>query len=59
MEDYVALYGGAFDPFHNGHQYIVDVLKDLSFKKIILLPTGNSPFTKKLTHSNHRLHMIN
>ena len=59
MEDYVALYGGAFDPFHNGHQYIVDVLKVLSFKKIILLPTGNSPFTKKLTHSNHRLHMIN
>ena len=46
MEDYVALYGGAFDPFHNGHQYIVDVLKVLSFKKIILLPTGNSPFTK-------------
>ena len=59
MEDYVALYGGAFDPFHHGHQYIVDELKVLKFKKIILLPTGNSPFNKKLTSYNHRLHMIN
>ena len=59
MEDYVALYGGAFDPFHHGHQYILDELKVLGFKKIILLPTGNSVFNKKLTPSNHRIHMIN
>lgn len=59
MNDNVVLYGGAFDPFHNGHAYVISSIKQLGFKKIILIPTGKSPFKKKLSSSKHRLEIIN
>ena len=59
MQEHVALFGGAFDPFHNGHQYIINQLKLLNFKKIILVPTGVSAFNKNLTEAKHRINMIN
>ena len=59
MQNNVALFGGAFDPFHNGHQYIINQLKLLNFKKIILIPTGVSAFNKNLTEARHRINMIN
>lgn len=59
MQNNVALFGGAFDPFHNGHQYIINQLKLLNFKKIILVPTGVSAFNKNLTEARHRINMIN
>ncbi len=59
MQDNVALFGGAFDPFHNGHQYIINQLKLLNFTKIILVPTGVSAFNKNLTEPKHRINMIN
>ena len=59
MQDNVALFGGAFDPFHNGHQHIINQLKLLNFKKIILVPTGVSAFNKNLTEARHRINMIN
>ena len=59
MQNNIALFGGAFDPFHNGHQYIINQLKLLNFKKIILVPTGVSAFNKNLTEAKHRINMIN
>ena len=59
MQNNVALFGGAFDPFHNGHQYIINKLKLLNFTKIILVPTGVSAFNKNLTEAKHRINMIN
>ena len=59
MQNNVALFGGAFDPFHNGHQYIINQLKLLNFTKIILVPTGVSAFNKNLTDPKHRINMIN
>ena len=59
MQNNVALFGGAFDPFHNGHQYITTQLKLLNFEKIILVPTGVSAFNKNLTEAKHRINMIN
>jgi nicotinate-nucleotide adenylyltransferase len=59
MQNNVALFGGAFDPFHNGHQYIINQLKLLNFTKIILVPTGVSAFNKNLTEAKHRINMIN
>ena len=53
MQKYVALFGGAFDPFHNGHQYIINQLKLLNFKKIILVPTGVSAFNKPKRTPSH------
>ena len=59
MQNNIALFGGAFDPFHNGHQYIINQLKLLNFKKIIIVPTGVSAFNKNLTEAKHRINMIN
>jgi nicotinate-nucleotide adenylyltransferase len=59
MQENVALFGGAFDPYHNGHQYIINQLKLLNFTKIILVPTGVSAFNKNLTEARHRINMIN
>ena len=59
MQNNIALFGGAFDPFHNGHHYIINQLKLLNFKKIILVPTGVSAFNKNLTDAQHRINMIN
>ena len=59
MQNNVALFGGAFDPFHNGHQYIINQLKLFNFTKIILVPTGVSAFNKNLTEAKHRINMIN
>jgi len=59
MQNNIALFGGAFDPFHNGHQYIINQLKLLNFTKIILVPTGVSAFNKNLTEAKHRINMIN
>jgi len=41
----VALFGGSFDPPHNGHLEIVQVaLQTLDVEKIIVLPTFLNPF---------------
>jgi nicotinate-nucleotide adenylyltransferase len=58
MFDYVALYGGGFDPFHNGHLHVIKTLQKNNLKKIILLPTGISAFNKELSASQHRINMI-
>lgn len=40
----IALFGGAFDPFHNGHAAIIQNLETLAFlDKILLIPTHIPP----------------
>ncbi|MDR0804958.1 MAG: nicotinate (nicotinamide) nucleotide adenylyltransferase [Oscillospiraceae bacterium] len=40
----VLLYGGAFDPPHNGHVNIVrSACKELKIKSAVIIPTGHSP----------------
>ena len=37
-----AIFGGTFDPFHNGHLKIIDyVLENFNLDKIFLVPAGN------------------
>jgi nicotinate-nucleotide adenylyltransferase len=37
-----AIFGGTFDPFHNGHLKIIDyVLENFNIDKIFLVPAGN------------------
>ena len=56
----IGLYGGAFDPVHKAHISIAkNCIKIIGLKKIIFIPTGNSPNNKIMSAHNHRLEMLN
>jgi len=43
----IALFGGSFDPFHMGHEAIIESLdKNLDIEEIFLVPTYLNPFKK-------------
>ncbi|MCH5336897.1 MAG: nicotinate (nicotinamide) nucleotide adenylyltransferase [Campylobacter sp.] len=44
----IALFGGSFDPPHNGHEAIIkEALNTLDIDKLIIMPTFVSPFKDK------------
>ena len=54
------IYGGSFDPVHNGHiNAAKNFMEELSLDRIIVVPAYCSPFKKGLavTPSQHRLNM--
>ena len=41
----IGLFGGSFNPIHNGHLHLVQVAKDrLHLDRVILIPARVSPF---------------
>jgi nicotinate-nucleotide adenylyltransferase len=41
----IAMYGGSFDPIHNGHLILArDAIEQLGLEKLILIPASVSPF---------------
>ena len=41
----IGLFGGSFDPVHNGHVMLADTaLKELSLDRLFLIPAAQSPF---------------
>lgn len=57
----IALFGGTFDPVHNGHIALARrVLEDFSLDKIIFIPAGTPPHKKgrKITDAAHRYRMV-
>jgi nicotinate-nucleotide adenylyltransferase len=56
----VALFGGTFDPFHNGHLMIISVLEKLSFiDKIVVIPNCLPPHKESpKVSAKHRLAML-
>lgn len=57
-----AIFGGTFDPIHNGHLYIAyEALYKLRLDKIIFMPSGNPPHkaNKTVTDSIIRYEMVN
>ncbi len=55
----VGLFGGAYDPIHNGHLMIADsLINKLKLDQFFFIPTGISVNNKNLTSANHRLNMI-
>jgi len=40
----IVLFGGSFDPFHNGHKFMIEEVAKLSkYTKLIIIPTYQSP----------------
>ncbi len=55
-----ALYGGTFDPFHNGHlRMAIEVRETLSLPRVILLPAHHPPHKPEqpVSDARHRLAM--
>ena len=56
----VAIFGGSFDPFHIGHEKVINtVLNNIKLDKLFIIPTYLNPF-KKTFHlsANIRLSLI-
>ena len=55
----IALFGGSFDPIHNGHLFVIEeLLSSARFEKFIVIPAGN-PWQKSVAVSAaHRLAMV-
>ena len=55
----VGIFGGAFDPVHKGHIKIAEqCIETIGMEKIIIVPTGVSPFKKELTNEKTRLSIL-
>jgi len=57
----VALYGGTFDPFHNGHlRMAIEVRETLCIETVFLVPSARPPHKpqKPIISANHRLAMV-
>lgn len=61
MSERIGVFGGAFDPVHNGHISIaLSFLKSNVVHRLLILPTPDPPHKKKdsLTSFQHRLRML-
>ena len=59
----VGLFGGTFDPIHNGHVVVANAAVDkLNLEKVIFVPAGNPYFKTRegelVTCSEDRLKMV-
>lgn len=57
----IALFGGTFDPVHNGHIALAErVLNDFSLDKLIFIPAGHPPHKqgRRITGAMHRYRMV-
>jgi len=56
----IAIFGGSFDPFHTGHESIVNSCSDkLDIQKLFIVPTFLNPFKQNsFLNANVRLDLI-
>jgi len=58
--DKLGIFGGAFNPIHNGHLFVAkEAIKIFELRKIIFVPTGNPVFPKEdLLAKSDRAHLV-
>ena len=57
----IGIYGGAFDPFHNGHLSMIrGAIKSKKVDRVLVIPTGMPCFkpARKVTLSPYRFYMV-
>ena len=55
----IALFGGAFDPPHKGHQLVAaTILKEHKVDEVWFLPASKHPFLKPLSSGKDRISML-
>jgi len=59
ISERVLIFGGTFDPIHNGHLIACrTVAEGLGISKIILIPSGRHPFKHDITEPYRRMDMV-
>ena len=54
----IGIFGGTFDPIHNGHvQIIENFLKLVHLDELIVVPTGNPPHKEKRIEAGDRFRL--
>ena len=57
----LAVFGGSFDPLHNGHLFMAgEILRQNHAQEVLFIPAANPPHKtdKAITPANHRLNML-
>ena len=57
----IGIFGGSFNPIHNGHLYVAEKVKEkLNLEKVIFIPTGIAPHkdNNNFASKKHRYNMV-
>lgn len=57
-EKFIAVFGGAFDPFHNGHVAAITLLLTVPIiDRVLVVPSGDRPDKRKVSPAHDRFEM--